>query len=183
MNIMCLLASPRPDSGGTKIAKKFLDIAAPNHSIQKLHLHSFKYRGCQSCEACRKRKITCIINDELYSVFQIMDSVDVLIIALPVYYTGFNSSIMAFLERSMCYYQENDSMSSEDIMLSGGKTVLIIQTQASMDKPDKFVFSDHFERLGFEEQHFICASEDEIKTAWDKIDRKISEMADEIFGL
>ena len=110
-------------------------------------------------------------------------STDILIVAVPIYYSGFNSAFMAFIERSTSFFKYDDSIEEENIRLPKGKKMVILQTQDNIIKDKIFFFKEYFESLGFIEQYFYCYSSTEVACSWEKIKGDIEVLSENIFSL
>lgn len=68
-----------------------------------IHLYDYKFLGCISCFACKKKGNTtdglCVCRDEITELLSAVRTADVLIFGSPVYLHGATSQFRAFLER------------------------------------------------------------------------------------
>ena len=75
-------------------------------------------RGCAGCAACKKLG-RCVIEDKVNEVANMLDDVDGIVLASPVYYSSPNGSLIAFLDR--LFY----SSSSHDKRMKVGASVAV----------------------------------------------------------
>lgn len=184
MKVSCIYTSPRKFGNSSRIADYLCNIARKeNCEVKKWFLHDENFSGCLSCNACKQGAEICVIQDCIRQALVSLVNADILIIAVPIYYSGFNSAFMAFIERSTSFFKYDDSIEEEDIRLPRGKTAVILQTQDNPVKDESFFFKEYFEHLGFAEQYFYCYNDAEVTCLWEKIQGDIEVLSRNIFSL
>lgn len=174
MKMTCIYTSPRKHGNSARVAGLLCSIAKADHiSVSEYSLHDGSYMGCVSCNACKQTAEICVIQDDLARVLEVLPQTDLLVLALPVYCAGFNSSFMAFVERSTSFFKYEDSDSPEDVRLPRGKRLIVIQTQASSVLEENFFFAEYFTHLGFESQRFYCIDDSRIACQWSDVEKDV----------
>ena len=144
MNIVALLASPRPNSNSSAIARHFLDTAAGLGATTRVfELNRLTYRGCQGCYACKRDAEQCVLTDDLAGVFAAVAEADVLLLASPVYYGDVTAQLKGFIDRTFSYLKPDYLTNPQPSRLQPGKRLVVALTQGN---PDEKLFADIFPR-------------------------------------
>ncbi len=130
MKIICLNGSPQRN-GNTSI---LLDVFAATASglgvsVEKVHLNSLSYRGCQACMKCKGESEVCIIQDDLTQVLESASQADVLVLGSPIYFGEVTSQMKGFIDRTYSFLKPGFS----GCRLETGKTLVMILPQAAAD--------------------------------------------------
>ena len=76
---------------------------AQGSKTELLHLYDYKYKGCISCFACKKKTGKsygkCAVKDGLTSVLKKVNEADVIILGSPIYFGSVTGEMRSFLER------------------------------------------------------------------------------------
>jgi len=102
MKVLAINGSPHKE-GNTNLALKTVmqELEAEGIETELLHIGNKAVRGCISCGRCIKEKdCKCSINDDVNGWIQKMIAVDGLLLGSPVYYSGINGTMKAFLDRA-----------------------------------------------------------------------------------
>lgn len=109
MEIVIINSSPRKNGNTAQLCDAFIKGAIqtlPKPKVTTVFLNDLKFKGCQSCFACKlkdsKRYGKCSLNDELSPILSAVNKADCLVLASPIYLMDVNSSAKAFLER-LCF--------------------------------------------------------------------------------
>jgi multimeric flavodoxin WrbA len=104
MNVAAFNSSPRKDRGGTAlILAPFLDgMRSVGAEVELVHLHGLDIKPCLGCFACwLKTPGRCVQADAMESLLPKVAAADVTVYATPLYVDGMNSTLKAFLDRSI----------------------------------------------------------------------------------
>jgi multimeric flavodoxin WrbA len=144
MNIVALLASPRPESNSTAIASRFLETAAGlGATTRAFELNRLTYRGCQGCYACKLGEESCVLTDDLAGVLAAAAEADVLLLATPVYYGDVTAQMKGFIDRTFSYLKPDYLTNPQPSRLAPNKRLVVVLTQGN---PDEGLFADIFPR-------------------------------------
>lgn len=160
MKIVAVLGSPRLNGNSAFLAGRFLEAARKlGAETQSFALNTLVYRGCQSCNRCKRSSETCVLQDDLSEVLEAVREADVIVLATPVYYGDVTGQMKTFIDRTYSYLTPDFHTNPKRSRLSPGKTLVFIQTQGLADAT---AFADVFPRyegmmrlLGISETHLI----------------------------
>ena len=190
MRILCLLASPRPESNSARIALRFLQTAEkPGAETRTFSLNRLDYRGCQSCFACKTKLDRCVLKDDLAEVLDSVFWADTLVIATPIYYADVTGQLKCFIDRTYSFLKPDYITNPAASRLPPGKKLVFITTQGQSD-PDKFAkvptrYGSIFKWYGFGDIFLIraCGVGPRTKTAeLEPYFQQAEEMARKIVG-
>ncbi len=139
MKIVAVLGSPRPQGNSSTLARAFLQAAAPRGAqVTEYLLNQLAYQGCQGCMACKTKRDTCILEDDLAPVLNAVKEADLLVLASPVYFGDLSGQMKCFFDRTYSYINPDFSP-----RVPPGKKAVMVLTQAN---PDPAQFADIFPR-------------------------------------
>ena len=108
--VLGIIASPRRQ-GNCEIFTKEIGRHIPeSHDLSLLRLSDFNIKPCKGCYLCLFKKERCIQKDDLYTVLDAIANADALILTVPSYFLGPNSSLKRFLDRGMAFYALADRL-------------------------------------------------------------------------
>lgn len=102
MKVFAINGSPKPN-GNTAFAMKTVlgELEKQGITTELVTIGHKEIRGCLGCGACFKnRNMCCIIDDTVNELVPKMAEADGLLIGSPVYYSGVNGVMKAFLDRA-----------------------------------------------------------------------------------
>ena len=99
MKVLLINGSPRP-CGNTALALKEMAAIFAQEGIESemIQLGGKDIRGCIACGSCGKTG-KCVFDDLVNEVAPKFEAADGIVLGSPVYYTGANATLMAFLQR------------------------------------------------------------------------------------
>ena len=163
MKVVCLLGSPRSGGNSAAIARRFCAVAERlGAEVSTFALNELDYRGCQACMACKTKRDSCILEDDLTPVLESVREADLLLMASPVYFGEISSQLKTFVDRTYSYFVPDFHTNPHPSRLSGGKKVVFVLTQGQSDETrfaDIYPKYEYFfvERFRFAESHLIRA--------------------------
>lgn len=89
---------------------------------------------CIDCRYCWKHN-ACSINDGMHDIYKLLDEVDNVIIASPLYFSELTGKLLSFASRLQRFYAQRCIRKISDFKLKNKKGVLII-TGGGDGKPD-----------------------------------------------
>jgi multimeric flavodoxin WrbA len=139
MKIVAVLGSPRPQGNSSTLARAFLQAAAARGAeVTEYLLNQLAYQGCQGCMACKTKRDTCILEDDLAPVLNAVKEADLLVLASPVYFGDLSGQMKCFFDRTYSYINPDFST-----RVPPGKKAVMVLVQAN---PDPAQFADIFPR-------------------------------------
>jgi multimeric flavodoxin WrbA len=108
--VLGIIASPRR-LGNCEIFTKEISRHIPeSHELNLLRLSDFNIKSCKGCYLCLYKKERCIQKDDLHTVLDAIANADALILTVPSYFLGPNSSLKRLLDRGMAFYALADRL-------------------------------------------------------------------------
>jgi len=105
MNVMTILASPRPD-GNTERILDWTERALRDwkHTVERIHLNPLEVRDCEACLACAESadEPGCILQDDVPGIFRKAIEADAAVFASPLYMWGVTAPLKALYDRTLC---------------------------------------------------------------------------------
>lgn len=128
-NIIVLSASPKIDGNTAALVSWFADGARLRGSyVEIVNTAGLKYKtnGCTSCRACQRSDVyECVINDEAKPVLARMASVDVIVMATPLYFWSASAQLKLILDRMFSLYKWDNEKNTCETPLKGKTLVLM----------------------------------------------------------
>jgi len=140
---LILIGSPRK-TGSTAILAAEAERGLKEQGVETttIFLNDLKIRGCQACYWCKKNDVAaCAVRDDMQQIHQLMQEVDGLIVASPIYFGGVTAQAKAWLDRMFPYMNMNLVPK-----LPKTKKVSFIFTQ---NQPDERLFRSGIESFMF----------------------------------
>lgn len=99
MSTVIIKGSPRKNGNSTYLAEVLgRELEEQGEQVEYISLRELKLSCCVHCEACRKKE-TCVIDDDMQSIYRSLDKCDKLVIAAPIYWFNVNAQTKIFLDR------------------------------------------------------------------------------------
>lgn len=126
MNILTLLGSPRRKGNTAAVLSAFEQLAAKNHTIERIDVVIKNIKGCIGCDNCQKdvQNPGCIIKDDFLFLVEKILSADVVVYAAPVYVWDFPAQMKALFDRQCCLSKWKEGKGRS--LLQGKKTMLLV---------------------------------------------------------
>ena len=108
--ILAIIASPRK-KGNCELAVKELVKHIPEpHKLNLLRLSDFNIQQCKSCFKCLFGEMNCVLIDDLSVIIKAMIEADAIILSVPTYFLGANSSLKILFDRGLSFYKFADKL-------------------------------------------------------------------------
>ena len=103
MKIVGFMGSPRRN-GNTAILLNSVLAGAEKEGAECLvyYPNELNIRGCQGCNACKK-KGHCVISDDMQNIYQIINEADVLVFSSPIYMWQMSAQLKLVIDRLYAY--------------------------------------------------------------------------------
>lgn len=106
MRITVFISSPREDGNSDKLAAAFIAGAqCSSNEINIVTIRKCHINGCLGCEHCYEHHGECIQQDDMQSIYSLLEKTEIIVLATPIYYQGFPSQLKAVIDR--LYVTEN----------------------------------------------------------------------------
>lgn len=101
MKIVVLMGSPRPTGNTASLVHDFKEGAeSVGHEVYVIQVGSMNIKGCIGCDYCKKvGNGKCAINDDMQTVYAILEDADMIVFASPVYYFSFTGQLQSMISR------------------------------------------------------------------------------------
>lgn len=122
MLITGFIGSPRKGGNTDHLMHRILEGASEKNADTRIvYLNDLNIRECQACMQCKEKALRCAVEDDMQSLYPLIDSSDVLILGSPIY-MGFISGMMkTFLDRWYAYAGVADEKK-----LPAGKRIFLV---------------------------------------------------------
>jgi multimeric flavodoxin WrbA len=104
MLVTGIIGSPRKGGNTDLLVQKILEGAlSKGAETQTVYLNDLNIRECQECMQCKTNKFRCAVEDDMQTVYPIIDSSNVLVLGSPIF-IGYITGIMkTFIDRLSAY--------------------------------------------------------------------------------
>jgi multimeric flavodoxin WrbA len=99
VKVVGISGSPRKGGNSDILLDKALEGAREaGAEVLKIRLNDLSMKGCQECGACQKTG-KCVLDDDMQKLYRLLEELDVLIIASPVFFSGLSSQTKMMIDR------------------------------------------------------------------------------------
>jgi multimeric flavodoxin WrbA len=127
--ILILSGSPKKNGNTAILIDWFIEGAREKKAdVELVHVASLKFKtsGCLSCRACQEPgPYECAVNDEAKPVLAKMASVDVIVMATPLYFFSASAQLKHIFDRMFSLYKWDNKAGTMETPLKGKTFVLI----------------------------------------------------------
>ena len=128
MQILVLNGSPRPHGNTAAMVAAFRRGAEENgHVVTVVNVCQKKIAGCLACEYCHQEdsghERQCAQKDDMQAVYLLLDEVEMIVLASPVYYHGFSGQLQCAINRIYALDKPKKLMKAALILSSGSDHV------------------------------------------------------------
>ncbi|MFC1819794.1 flavodoxin family protein [Thermodesulfobacteriota bacterium] len=122
MLVTGIIGSPRKGGNTDLMVQKILEGASSKGSdTRTVYLNNLNIKGCQACMQCKTNEFRCAVEDDMQTLYPLIDSSDVLVLGSPIY-IGYITGIMkTFIDRWYAY-----SRVPEEKKLQPGKRIFLV---------------------------------------------------------
>ena len=104
MKTLVLNGSPRPHGNTAAMVAAFAKGAQENgHQVDVVNVCQKKIAGCLACEYCHKKdsghERQCVQQDDMQEIYPLLDEVEMIVLASPVYYHSFSGQLQCAINR------------------------------------------------------------------------------------
>jgi multimeric flavodoxin WrbA len=94
-----IAGSPRKRGNSSSLLRAYLEgVISEGFQTKFIYLNGMIFRGCQACDRCVEGK-SCSVEDDLNSVFPVLQKARIWAMASPIYYDGVSGQLKMFFDR------------------------------------------------------------------------------------
>lgn len=125
MEILVLNGSPRTDGNTVAMVNAFVEGASESgHKITVVDVCRKKIAGCLACEYCHtKGNGKCIQQDDMQGIYPVLEEVEMIVLASPVYYHSFTGQLQCAINRIYALDKPKNLKKAALILSSGSDHV------------------------------------------------------------
>jgi len=98
--VLILKGSPRRKGNSAALADRSAEGARESGAVvEEVLLDRMKIRPCNACDGCRRNERTCVIQDDMQTLYPKLLAADAILIATPVYYFTMSAQVKACIDR------------------------------------------------------------------------------------
>lgn len=103
MKILGIIGSPRVKGNSATLLREVLNGAkAKGADANIVSLNNLDIKGCINCDVC-KRSGKCVLKDDMYKVYDMINDTDIIVFASPNYMGGIQGKLKCVLDRLYAY--------------------------------------------------------------------------------
>ncbi len=105
-----ICGSPREGGRSQALAEELFSSeieSDPTKQLALINIADMEINGCDGCDGCRET-FSCVITDEMQSVYEYINESHELVIICPIYMAGVPSQFKAFLDRLQPYFWSDE---------------------------------------------------------------------------
>ena len=109
MKIVAIMGSHRNGQNTQKALDYFLDRIEGDNEVVVFNVNKIKIKHCIACDYCIEHQGECVTkDDDMRAVYEKLENCDLLVIASPIYFSGFPSKIKTLIDRTQVLYNLKD---------------------------------------------------------------------------
>ncbi|MDR0649553.1 MAG: flavodoxin family protein [Synergistaceae bacterium] len=103
--ITTLLGSPRRNGNSEQLAAAFAKGATDSgHAVRIIRVHTLRIGGCIDCRRCWMNGTHCFLHDDMAEIYSALDTSDVFVFAVPLYFYSWPAQIKPVWDRLLPYF-------------------------------------------------------------------------------
>lgn len=121
--VMVIKASPRVGGNSDRLAEAFMEGArSAGNKVDKLELRKLRIEPCIACDKCWSSGKPCVIGDDMDSIYQAIDSNEVIAFSMPLYYYNIPAKLKAVIDRLYAIYSKGYPKRQAAVFVAAGDT-------------------------------------------------------------
>jgi multimeric flavodoxin WrbA len=107
-NILIFESSPRK-KGNTAVlaAQAAAGLREGGVEVETIRLHGLSIAPCNACDGCVRKKVNCVLQDDMQSIYPKLAAADGVILASPIYWFNINAQLKTCIDRWYGLWQNN----------------------------------------------------------------------------
>ncbi len=99
-NVLILKGSPREKGNSAVLAEQAAEGARQaGAEVESIYLHGMDIRPCDACDLCLEQGTSCVIEDDMKSLYPKLASADSILLASPIYWFTFSAQLKVCMDR------------------------------------------------------------------------------------
>lgn len=99
MKVLGIYGSPREHGNSDELLNKVLEGAqSAGAEVYSIYVRNLRISGCLECTGCSKSG-KCIINDDMQSLYSLMEEADVIFLASPIFFYAVPAQLKVLIDR------------------------------------------------------------------------------------
>jgi multimeric flavodoxin WrbA len=99
-NILIFESSPRKKGNTAVLAgQTAMALQEAGVEVETIHLHGLDIAPCNHCNGCLRKKVNCVIKDDMQAIYPKLVAADGVILASPIYWFSYNAQLKVFIDR------------------------------------------------------------------------------------
>jgi multimeric flavodoxin WrbA len=100
MRVIGICASPRKGNTEQMVSWVLSACAAAGAKVELVNLREIRMKQCLGCNACYGKGRHCVIDDDLFSLFDRLENADALVLGTPNYFSNVSGIMKCFIDRN-----------------------------------------------------------------------------------
>jgi len=122
MRVTGFVGSPRKGGNTDHLVQRILEsVSERGHDTEVIHLNDLNIMGCQACMQCKEKALRCAIQDDMQSLYPLIDASDVMLLGSPIYMGNITGLMKTFIDRWYTYTGATDEKK-----LAAGKRIFLV---------------------------------------------------------
>jgi len=98
--VLILMGSPRKNGNTEILCEEFARGASEaGHEVEHIMIRDKDINGCVACGACRRNGGTCIQQDDMQPIYELIEAADAIVLGTPIYYYTWSGQMKTVLDR------------------------------------------------------------------------------------
>ena len=107
-NVLILKGSPRENGNSALLAERAADGARQaGAKVESIYLHGLDIRACDACDLCHEPGRTCVIEDDMQSLYPKLAAADSILLASPIYWFTLSAQMKLCMDRWYGFQSSN----------------------------------------------------------------------------
>lgn len=122
--IVILIGSMRKGGNTQLLAQAFADGAEKRNDVEIISVADYKVNPCIGCNSCFTRENNrCFQEDDMVQIYDKLKTVDIVVIASPVYFYGISAQLKAIIDRLHTPMRNEFQIKKLGLLLVGAATL------------------------------------------------------------
>lgn len=105
MRVLGIMGSPRIGGNSDLLLDAVLEAAeAKGAECQKVVLNRLNIRPCQHCDGCTRTQGSCVVQDDMQTLYEPLRAADRVIVASPVFFMSLTAQTKAMIDRCQPFW-------------------------------------------------------------------------------
>lgn len=98
--VLVIESSPRKKGNSVVLGQRAAEsLKEAGIEVETVHLHGMNIAPCNHCDGCLRKKVFCVVQDEMQDIYAKLVAADGLILSSPIYFYNFNAQLKTMIDR------------------------------------------------------------------------------------